>query len=425
MTEGVITQWFINEGESVSEGAELFEMETDKLTICIPAPVGGTLLKIIHGSGDTVPITEPIAIVGDKGEDISGLIEGFTEQGELEISVPQVAEEVNPESITTAPLTQKTTSGYASPRAKTSAEQRGIDYREVAGSGPDGFVIERDILEAKLPEQVKATPLAKKLAELDTVDLGAVSGTGSYGKITAADIRAAALKRVKGAEVRGDTLIPLTGMRKTVATRMKDSLNEMAQANHRITADMTEAVRLRESLKKAGHKVSYNDIVLRCTAKALTEFPMMNSSWSGGGIIQKKYVNMGVAVALDDGLIVPVIKDADLLTLPEIAACSAELAAKAKENKLAPDEYTGGTFTVSNLGMFDIDGFTAIINPPEAGIIAVGKLAKQPVIVDNEIAIRPLMQLSLTYDHRVLDGAPAAQFLRRVKELLENPGLLI
>jgi len=222
-----------------------------------------------------------------------------------------------------------------------------------------------------------------------------------------------------------EELIPIKGMRKIVAERMKQSLGEMAQANHRITVDMTNSVALREQYKAVGRKVSYNDIVLRCAAKALTEFPMMNSSWTSAGIVLKKYVNMGMAVAIDQGLIVPVIKNIHLKSLDQISKESSELALKAKENRLQPEDYSGGTFTVSNLGMFDIDGFTAIINPPEAGILAVGKLAKQPVVSGDEIVIRMMMQLSLTYDHRTVDGAPAAQFLKRIKELLENPMLLI
>ena len=188
---------------------------------------------------------------------------------------------------------------------------------------------------------------------------------------------------------------------------------------------MTEAVRLREQLKAADVKVSYNDIILRCVARALTEFPMANASLEGNEIVQKGYVNLGMAVATDAGLLVPVMKDADKMTLPEIAAASAGLAARTRDNKLTPDELTGGTFTVSNLGMLDVDSFTAIINAPEAGILAVGKLKKEPVVVEDEVVIRPMLELSLTYDHRILDGAPAAKFLRRIKTLLENPGLLI
>lgn len=422
MTEGMITRWFFQEGDQICEGAELFEMETDKLTISIPAAASGTLLKIIRGAGETVPITQPIAIVGKQGDDLSGLLDNAPAEC---AEVQQEHEAAQTMQVVTASSVVVQGDKYASPRAKMTATSRGVDYSGVLGSGPDGLIIERDVLALTAAAATKATPLARKIAVLESVELQSVSGSGFHEKITANDVRAAALKRHLGAATRGDTLIPLTGMRRTVASRMKESLLEMAQANHRVTVDMTEAVRLREVLKKEDVKVSYNDIVLRCVAKALTEFPIMNSSWSNVGIVQKFYVNLGMAVALEDGLIVPVIKDADLLTLSETALCSANLAAKAKENKLTPDEFSDGTFTVSNLGMFDIDGFTAIINPPEAGILAVGKLAEQPVVFEHEIVIRPMMQLCLTYDHRIVDGAPAAKFLRRIKILLENPGLLI
>ena len=479
MTEGIIIRWLINEGDSISEGQDLFEVETDKLTMNIPAAVSGTLLKILRKPGDTVPVAEPIAIIGAPGEDISGMagedISGMSGEdisvapGEDISAAPGEDISVTPgedisaapgEDISAAHAVDRQARVFATPRAKEAARLRGIDYRGIPGSGPGGLVIESDITSSapletyrEASKPVKATPLARMAAKLEGVNLEDISGSGRAGQILPADVRdskrrsqdispergaarevyavretnaarevyAAAREPDALSSERGETLIPLTGMRRTIATRMKASLNEMAQLYHRVTVDMSEAAVIRESLKKAGQKVSYNDIILWCTAKALTEYPVINSVWSDNGIVQKQYVNLGVAVALDEGLIVPVIKDADLMSLLEITACSQALAIKAKQSKLARDEYTGGTFTVSNLGMFDIDSFTAIINPPEAGILAVGKIVKQPAVVDDEIVIRPLVQLSLTYDHRVVDGAPAARFLRRIKELLENP----
>lgn len=225
---------------------------------------------------------------------------------------------------------------------------------------------------------------------------------------------------------RGEHKIRLSGMRKVVAQRMHESLQTMAQANHRISVDMTEAVRLREQYKRNDIKISYNDIILRCTARALIDCPYMNVTFAGDGIVYKEYVNLGVAVALDDGLIVPVIRDADLMTLMQLSAASKELAAKARNNQLQISEYSGGTFTVTNLGMMDIDDFTPVINPPEAGILGVGKLEKRVVVTESGgTEIRPYLRLSLTYDHRAIDGAPAAKFLQRIKKLLENPGLLL
>jgi len=388
MTEGMITAWLVEEGQEIKIGDPLFEMETDKLAITIDSTASGTLLKILCEEGETAEVASPIAVVGAPGADYQAILNGTSASAAAE-SKP-VAESA-PATAVPAAAPVAAASGertFSSPRARTRAEELGIDYRTVAGTGPMGMVIERDVLNAE------PAPVAAPAAAV-------------------------------AASSRGEHQIPITGMRRIIAQRMLDSLNTLAQACHRLTVDMSAAVALREQLKAAEVKVSYNDIVIRCVAKALTEFPMMNATMDDKFITTRDYVNIGMAVATDTGLLVPVIRDADLKTLPEIAKASKDLAARTKENKLSPDELTGGTFTISNLGMFDIESFTAVINKPEAGILAVGKMEKKPVVVNDEIVIRPLMQLSLTYDHRILDGAPAAQFLRRVKQLLENPGLLI
>jgi len=276
--------------------------------------------------------------------------------------------------------------------------------------------------------------LAKKVAELENVDLAKVTGSGVGGKIVSGDVKAAAAAAEPKAPApaaeapaagRGTEEVPLTRVRKIISKRMQQSLNDLAQANHRINVDMTEAVHLREQLKANGVKVSYNDIIIKCVAKALMEYPEMNSCMDEEKMTLHHYVNMGMAVDTPRGLLVPVIRDADLLTLPEIAAEAARVAADAKTGRVAPADMTGATFTVSNLGMFGLDDFTAIINEPEAGIIAVGRIADTPVAINKQLEIRPMMQLSLTYDHRVVDGAPAARFLKRVKDLLEAPALLL
>ena len=217
----------------------------------------------------------------------------------------------------------------------------------------------------------------------------------------------------------------MSAMRKVIAERMSQSLHTMAQANHRMKVDMTEVIRFREKLKADNVKVSFTDIFVKCVAKALTEFPIVNASLTDKGILMKEYVNMGLAVAVPNGLIVPVIKDADLLSLPEIAAASTALIDKTKKGTLTPDDYSGGTFTISNLGMFDVDEFTAIVNPPESAILAIGKIDRVPVVEGDQVVIRPILVLSLSYDHRTIDGAPAAQFLQRIKQILQNPYLLI
>ncbi|HCX63252.1 MAG TPA: dephospho-CoA kinase [Clostridiales bacterium] len=222
-----------------------------------------------------------------------------------------------------------------------------------------------------------------------------------------------------------EKIVPFKGMRKVISDRMMESLHNMAQANHRMKVDMTEAIKLRKNLKESGINISYNDILIKIVSKALLEFPYMNSSLTGEGILLKDYVNIGLAVSVSNGLIVPNVKNAHKKSLEEIAAESRELIQKALNGSLSQEDYSGGTFTLSNLGMYDIDEFTAIINPPESGILAVGKVENTPVVENDTIVIKPIMTLSLTYDHRIIDGALAAQFLQRIKQLLMRPYLLL
>jgi pyruvate dehydrogenase E2 component (dihydrolipoamide acetyltransferase) len=399
MTEGTITGWFVEEGETVTEGEPLFEMETDKLTITIDAGHSGTLLKILHGEGEVVPITHTIGIIGEPGEDYSDLLEDkeVCPNSVDEASLPTNQVELNSSDTQGGEkLSLSADKILSSPRARLRAEEFNIDLATVAGTGPDGLITEKDVLEhAQAASEAKIEDKTLQQTE----------------------------EPLPGAR---EKILPLSNMRKIIAQRMHDSLQTMAQANHRITVDMTKAGELRKQFKELNMKISYNDIIIRCVAKALTDFPAMNATFSPSAIVQKQYVNIGMAVAVPTGLIVPVIRDANLKSLQEIAAATSELAQKAKEGTLSEEDYQEGTFTVSNLGMYDIDSFTAIINPPEIGILAVGKIAKQVVVGENDkMEIRPQMQLSLTYDHRAIDGAPAAQFLRRVKELLEYPALMI
>lgn len=425
MTEGTIIKWLAKEGDKVLKDEPLFEMETDKLTITIDASEGGTLLKIVRGEGETVPITETIAIVGEPGEDVSALLGGS--------STAAPAEQAQTVAVTAAPAVAPSAVAapadgrvFISPRAKMVAEEKGIDYKTIRGTGTDGMIVERDVL-AYAASAPAITPLAKKVAEIGGVDTSTVAGTGAAGKIVKEDIlRAIEAKKAGAAGGRKGTIVPFKGMRKVISDRMLESLNTNAQTSHRISVDMSEATRLREAYKKADKKISFNDIVSLAVCRALLDFPAMNAEITSEGILQKDYVNLGVAVAVDNGLIVPVVKDADLMNLEQLSLMTKELADKAKTGKLLPDDYTGGSFTISNLGMFGLDSFVAIINPPEAGILAVGRIAKQAVVTsDDEIVIRPMMELTLSYDHRVVDGAPAAQFLARVKQYLEQPYLML
>jgi pyruvate dehydrogenase E2 component (dihydrolipoamide acetyltransferase) len=436
MTEGTIIEWLVKEGEKVTQGQPLFEMETDKLTIVIDAPVSGTLLKIIAGKGDTRPITSVIAIVGNPGEDISGILAELDSGGQaappaggLSSGVGMTPGDASADggvqaASASGPVPRTGGKIFISPRAKMRAREFGIEYKNIRGSASAGMIVEHDIIAAKnagvslLPQTAAASPLAKKTAELEGVDISLVQGTGVRGKIMRGDVIKARRLSASGAK----NIIPLKGMRKIIAERMKQSQNENAQTFHRISVRMDEAVRVRRALEKA---VSYNDLIAFTAVRSLVDFPAMNVELTPEGIWRKDFINLGVAVALGEGLIVPVVKDADLLTLRELSSAIKERAEKARNGTLAPDGYSGGSFTISNLGMYGLEEFVAIINPPEAGILAVGRIEDTPVAVQGAVEIHPVMKLTLSYDHRVVDGAPAAEFLARIKDYLENPYKLL
>ena len=439
MEEGTITKWLAKEGEQTTEGAPLFEMETDKLTITMDSTATGTVLKILHPEGDTVPITQPIAIVGEPGEDISGLL------GDAPAATPRAAEKPRASAAEAAPAAAPVPAVehapgervFSSPRARLRAEENGVDIAAVPGSGPDGLVVERDV-QNYIANQPAVTPLAANQARIQGIDLSGLTGTGPNGKITTEDlhIASAALEPAPAAEpipgqlTRGTRTEAMSGMRKVISRNMLTSKSTNAQTNHRMVVDMTAAVALRRQYKALGIKISYNDIIVRACAKALQDFPIVNASVDGSDIVYHDYVNIGTAVSVPGGLIVPVIRDADIIGLTGIAAKSAELIEKAREGRLTEADYHGGTFTVSSLGMFDLDDFVAIINPPESAILAVGKIAKTPVVVTDEegedqVVIKSMCALCLSYDHRIIDGAEAAKFLQKLKSYLQNPILLI
>lgn len=439
MEEGTITKWLVKEGEACTEGKPLFEMETDKLTITMDSTATGTLLKIIHGEGDVVPITQPIAIVGQPGEDISGLLGGAEEAAPVEEVPAPAAAPAEAAPAASAVHREPGERVFSTPRARLRAEENGVAVADVAGSGPEGLVIERDVL-GYVAGKPAVTPLAANVAKAQGVDLSGIQGTGPNGKITTADLPGSAPAAAPAAEAaaptasvqatRGTHTERMSGMRKAISRNMLASKTTNAQTNHRISVDMTAAIALRNQYKALGIKVSYNDIIVRACAKALTDMPIVNASVDGDNILYHDYVNVGTAVSVPGGLIVPVIKDADIIGLSGIAAQSAQLIEKARDGKLTDADYHGGTFTVSSLGMFDLDDFVAIINPPESAILAVGKIAKTPVVVTNaegedEIVIKSMCNLCLSYDHRIIDGAEGAKFLQKVKNYLQTPVLLI
>ena len=433
MERGTVTKWLRREGDRVTEGEPLFEIETDKLTITIDASAGGTLLKILCGEGEEAPVAAAIAIVGEPGEDISALLRetGYTENAEAPAAEP--AAKVGTDQ--TDPVASREDTGgriFISPRAKRIAEEKGIDYRLIPGSGDQGMIIERDLIayEAGRPS---ITPLAAKTAEVRGISLSGVKGSGAGGKITVADLpseNAPASAAPAPSPSRGVRTEPMNGMRKAIARNMLASKEANAQASHRVVVDMTEVIALREAYKAQSVKVSYNDIIIRVCAQVLKEMPIINASVDGNSIVYHDYVNIGLAVSVPGGLIVPVVKDADTLGVKDISAKTRQLVDKAHNGSLTDSEYHGGTFTVTSLGMYDVDDFVAIINPPESAILAVGKICRTPVVVTGrdgkeEIGIRPMCALNLSYDHRIIDGAEAAKFLQKVKSYLQNPMLML
>lgn len=412
MTEGTVTQWFKAVGDTVAAGEVIAEISTDKISNQLEATTGGTLLAIIVPAGSVAPVKAPIAIVGQPGEQVAAAA-GPAAQ-EVAAAAPAAAAPASAPAA--APAAAADGWVQASPLARRLAKEQGIDLAKVTATGPDGLVVERDILAAAAVPGVKASPLAAKVAADNGVDLGSIA---KDGRIMKDDVLAALPKAALAAG------IPLTGMRKVIADRMRLSWQTTPHVHHTVEVDMFEALKLKDKLTQMGTKFSLTELIVKCTAKALAEFPMVNNACVDGKLVINQAVNIGVAVALENGLIVPVVRNADQKTLSQLRTEIAELAAKARQGKLLPDEYTGGTFTISNLGMYGVDHFTPIINPPESGIIGVCRTVERPVVVDSAIVIRPLMNLCLGYNHCIVDGALAGQFMARVRQLLEQPLLLL
>ena len=430
MTEGTVSKWLKHEGDTVKEGEGLFEVETDKLTNTIKASVSGVLLKIVAAEGAEVPCPKPVAVIGAPGEDYAALLGGAAP------AEPKAGAAAPAAPAAPAPARAPGERVLASPAAKKLAKSLGIDISLVSGTGPKGRITEEDVKNYKpagaapspMPEdsgpKVKASPLAAKVAADIGVELKDIP---AHGRVLAADILAAVQGAGTGPAPAAprEEAVPMNGMRKAIANNMLNSHMTSPTVTFNLGIDMTELKRLREQLKSDDVKVSYTDLLVKIVAKALTEFPLLNCSVDGNKIIYKHYVNMGVAVALDNGLVVPNVRDADKKTLSEISAEVKELAAKAREGRLPMDALSGGTFTITNLGMYGIESFSPIINQPEVAILGVNTMEDKVVVVNGEICVRPIMNLSLTADHRVVDGSVAAQFLQRIKKLMENPALLL
>jgi pyruvate dehydrogenase E2 component (dihydrolipoamide acetyltransferase) len=439
MEEGSIVEWFKQEGDEVKRGEVLFTVESDKATLESESPSRGYLRKILVQPGVTVPVLTPVAIITrDLDEDISAYqpsVPGAADSAP-EPEVPP-AESVQPEAA--APKGGRV---FASPRARMRAREHGIDVALVSGTGPGGRIVERDVL-SFIESQPKATPMARKIAADLGVDLATVTGTGVGGKITQEDVKAVAAPApvpvtapaaapvaisVPPSEVAAST--PMSGLRRIIADRMSTSAHTTARVTLMTEVDANSFVEVRTRLKAEvseewGFAPGYNDLLALIVARALREFPYMNARLNGDVIEQLPQVNLGMAVDVERGLLVPVLHNADRMGLREFGAQFRELVRRAREGKSLPDDLSGGTFTITNLGMFGVDAFTPIINLPELAILGVGRIQPKPVVRDGEVVVRQMVSLSLTFDHRLVDGAPAARFLQRIKQMVENPFLLL
>ncbi len=418
MTEATILEWRKAEGEQVEAGEILLIIETEKVTLEIEAPASG-VLHILIPEGETVPVLEPIAVLAsDKAVVAAAAREAGGARGDHE------ALGTVPESRSTYRV--PSTAHRASPKARALARDLGIALDSLTGTGPRGMVVVADVQGAAAAKpEIKATPIARRLAAQKDVDLAGITGTGPGGRIMRQDIeRAQSGMPGEPAHDEGPpaSIKPMSGLRAVIAERLSSSWQERPHVTLTTEADATNLVSARQqAIAELEQKVSYDAFLVALVSRALTEYPFVNVRFTQAGIEELPQVNVGVAVDTERGLMVPVIRNAPDKSLVEIQQTLGDLVGRALGSKSLPDDLTGGTFTITNLGMFEIDGFTPIINPPESAILGVGRILAKPVAVGREVVVRDTVTLSLSFDHRLIDGAPAARFLQRVKQLVERP----
>jgi len=440
MEEGVIVEWLKKEGDVVSRGDVLFQVESDKAVLEVESRYKGVLLKILVKPNVKVPVLTPVGIIGEPGEDLSAVLGDATgaktESAEPGQPVPQAEVAGKPEVDVAATTGERV---FSSPRARRLAREKGVDLKRLTGSGPDGRIIERDVT-AYLAQQPPATPLAERVARELGVELPQpMAGEARVRAEQVSPVGAAAQPEVEPApsvqplasqEVAPSVPLPLTGLRGIIAQRMAISAQTTAAVTLQAQADATQLVAARERLKKAyaselGFSIGYNDLLAVIVARCLVELPYMNVQLGPDGIRQMPNVNLGLAVDSPRGLLVPVVHQAEDLGVREFAVRFRDLVTRARDGKSLPDDLTGGTFTITNLGMFGVDAFTPIINLPETAILGVGRIRPEPAVVDGQVTVRQMVWLSLTFDHRLVDGAPAARFLQAIVRYLEEPYLLL
>ncbi|HSM09006.1 MAG TPA: pyruvate dehydrogenase complex dihydrolipoamide acetyltransferase [Gemmatimonadota bacterium] len=424
MEEGKLVEWKVKEGDEVSQGDVLAEVETDKANMDIEAMTGGTVRALLISEGDVVEVGALIGVLGDPDEDVSELVDGAKPKdvGEAEEEEPEAeeesvkaedGEEAGPEAAepeddaeTTTGTKPRTGRVKVSPLARRMAEDAGLDIARIEGSGPGGRVVKSDVQ-----------------AAIDAGGAEAQAEAGASGQ--AAPERAAAPTAALRPARLGDERIEASQMRKTIAKRLVQSIGPVPHFFLTTEIDMGRALDLRKALNErlsaSGVKVGVNDLLVKVAAEALARHPEINASWDEDAVQRHGSADIGIAVAVPDGLITPVVREADRKGLAQIATEASDLIERARNRKLKPEEYTGATFSISNLGMFGIDEFTAIINPPEAAILAVGQTAERPVVEGGEIVVRRRMRVTMSCDHRVIDGATGAAFLQTYRAMLENP----
>ena len=444
MEEGEIVQWFKNEGDHIEEGEVLLEIVTDKVNMEVEAEATGTLLKILAQAGDVVPVVQTIAWIGEPGEKIPGA----SESGEV-----APAETIIEKKVDYTPVKEVEKVDYsglrATPAARAYARKKGIDLSKVKGSGPKGRIHKDDVLDYKLNSKIKISPLAERIAKIEGINTESIVGTGPNGKIMKADIMAVlhgatkveaapkaevAPKAPKAPKAPNENqwgvveTVPMSPMRKVISKRMSESYFSAPTFVVNVEVDMTELLALRKKvvdaiIEETGKKATVTDFISLAVIKSLMKHPYVNASLSSDEkeMYLHHYVNLSIAVGMDSGLVVPVIKGADKMSLKELVVASKEITTKALNGKLKPDEMADSTFTISNLGMYGVKSFVPIINQPNTAILGVSATVPKPVVYNGEVTVRPIMTLTLTADHRVVDGLEGAKFMKTLKEAIENP----
>jgi pyruvate dehydrogenase E2 component (dihydrolipoamide acetyltransferase) len=422
MEEGTLVKWLKSEGDEVSEGDPIAEIETDKVTLELEAEDSGTLAQLIADEGQDIPVGEAIAFIAGEGEDVperaagGGAEEAEEEGGEGEAQAQTATETEAPEEEggeETAARADGRTDGHfrASPIVRRLAQENNLDLSRIEGSGPAGRIIERDVRAA--------------------MESGTAQKTDGKAEVEAPEREAAPQVAAAPEPTRapGTELVEPSRMRRVIGERMTQSKQQVPHYYATVEVEMNDLLALRkqlnEQLEEQGIKLSINDFVMKAVALALKDFPNLNALWTSEGIELHQQVDLAMAVALEEGLITPVIRDAANKTLSAISAASKDLAKRAREGALKPEEYQGGTVTISNMGMFGVESFAAIINPPQAAIVAVSSIMQRAMFKDDEVAPVSIMKLTLSADHRISNGAEGAQYLAEVKRLLERPMTLV